>query len=354
MGGVADARPRPRRRRPHRALDVVAWLATAGLGTVAAVRLLDLESRPVLIAVVGLVPWLLLPAYPLVALAVVRRQAALAVAGLVLVAAHLVWAVPDLGRRSPAAVPHGATTIRLVSANLLTDNPDIDRLAAALGRSDADVLVVQELSPANLAALDRAGVLAAYPHQVLDARPGYHGSAILSRLALSDGAVIDVAGSPMTRATVTVGGADGPGTALRLVNVHTVAPLDAAGTVTWRAQLTALADLTDGLADPADPADAADGLVDVLVGDFNATLQHRGLRHLVDGGLDDAFTHAGTGLGATWPARGAPLPVMRLDHVLVDEAVVVTGYANGPDAGSDHRSLVVDLAVAVPAGSVGG
>ena len=60
-----------------------------------------------------------------------------------------------------------------------------------------------------------------------------------------------------------------------------------------------------------------------MAGDFNATLDHRELRALLDRGWIDAADAVGAGLTWTWPAlRRRALP-LTIDHVLVDRRVRV-------------------------------
>lgn len=83
----------------------------------------------------------------------------------------------------------------------------------------------------------------------------------------------------------------------------------------------------------------------VLAGDFNATLDHRPLRELIDTGYRDAGDATGKGLVTTWPSDLKwPLPVT-LDHVLFAEPVKVTGFEVVGVTGSDHRAVFADLVV---------
>jgi endonuclease/exonuclease/phosphatase (EEP) superfamily protein YafD len=107
----------------------------------------------------------------------------------------------------------------------------------------------------------------------------------------------------------------------------------------WRAQLSWLAEYVRRSAVPV-----------VLAGDFNATMEHRGLRVLPAAGLVDAHDAAGHGLGLTWPRRsfrGAgrwpALPLMRLDHVFVPATLGVRSIRAAASAGSDHRRVIADL-----------
>ena len=306
------------------------WALAAGMSVVGLSRLFRSESEPALIGTQGLGMWLLLPAYPLAVAAIVTRRKALAGVAVALVLGNVVWAsqMVELGRDQPA--PTGAATLHLVTANLLVTNPDIAALGRDLAATGADVIVLQEVSAEHLAGLGSAGLLAEYPYQVLDPLPEFHGSAILSRLPLTDGRAFDVAGSPMTRADISTGTG-----IVRLINVHTVAPLIESQAIRWRAQLELLSQMQP-----------PEGGALVMAGDFNATLDHAPMAALVSSGMRDAFSEVGNGIGATWPQTSGPMPpLMRLDHVLVSDRVVVMSAEVQANPGSDHRRLSVELAL---------
>jgi endonuclease/exonuclease/phosphatase family metal-dependent hydrolase len=87
----------------------------------------------------------------------------------------------------------------------------------------------------------------------------------------------------------------------------------------------------------------------VLAGDFNATLDHSGLRRLIRTGYRDAAATVGAGLAGTWgPYDGDPIPPVTIDHVLVDRRVRVRSVSVHRVPGSDHRAVLAELAL--PAG----
>lgn len=313
------------------------WVLAAGMSVVGLSRLFRSESEPALIGVQGFGMWLLLPAYPLALAAALARRKALAGIAVVLLLGNVVWVSEmfERGREQPA--PTGAATLRLVSANLLVTNPDIVALGRDLAATGADVIVLQEVSAEHLAGLGVAGLLAEYPYQVVDPLPAFHGSAILSTLPIADGRAFDVAGSPMTRADITIGTG-----IVRLINVHTVAPLNESQAIRWRVQLVLLSQMQP-----------PEGGALVMAGDFNATMDHAPMDALISSGMRDAFNEAGHGIGATWPQSSGPMPpLMRLDHVLVSDTVVVMSAEVQANPGSDHRRLSVELALPSETASV--
>lgn len=319
------------------------WLLAGSLAAIALARAGDADGRSIQIGIQGVAVWLLVPAYPLLVgavIAVVRRRSrgtaavrwsvALASVALVLVGVQLLLLISAIGWHGARSAPVGSAPLRVVSANVLLDNTRIPALASELVATGADVIVLQEVTREHVAALAASPLGAAYPHRLLDPLPGYHGSAIFSRFLIASGGPIDVAGSPMLEADIRL-----PGGLVRLINVHTVAPIDAGNAAVWQEQFAELARIAGTETRPL-----------ILAGDFNATLDHAPLRRLMAEGLRDAFVEGGTGFGATWPRwDGIVPPVMRLDHVLVSSPISVVSLTDQTSSGSDHRRLLADLAL---------
>ena len=87
----------------------------------------------------------------------------------------------------------------------------------------------------------------------------------------------------------------------------------------------------------------AGGAPRLLLGDFNATLDHPALRRLIGSGYRDAADTVGAGLRPTWPADAVPL--VTLDHVLVDSRIGVRSVTVHAVPDTDHRAVVAVLAI---------
>ena len=82
-----------------------------------------------------------------------------------------------------------------------------------------------------------------------------------------------------------------------------------------------------------------------ICGDFNTVPWSGPFRHLASrSGMTDLYGD-GAWSGYSWPTWTSVLRVP-LDNCLVSGGVAVTGHRHGPDIGSDHFPLVVDLALA--------
>jgi endonuclease/exonuclease/phosphatase (EEP) superfamily protein YafD len=318
-----------------RSLDVGTGLAVGGLTALVALRVLPRDVHRIQIALEGARDAALTTAPVLAAVAAIRRRPVTAV----LAVALTVQSHRDRRRRRVVAPSPDAGTMRVVSANLLGGNRRVEDLGRELIADAADVVVVQELTPQHADGLRVAGLLDAMPHHVLDPQLGYHGSGLYARWPITDAEVFDVCGMGMAAATV-----HGPVGAVQVVAVHVINPARDAMMPVWRAQLDWLAEHMRQATLPV-----------VLAGDYNATMDHRGLRVLSAAGLVDAHDAAGRGLGLTWPRRsyrGAgrwpALPIMRLDHVFVPPTLGVRAVRTATSAGSDHRRVIADLSRIAP------
>jgi endonuclease/exonuclease/phosphatase (EEP) superfamily protein YafD len=130
----------------------------------------------------------------------------------------------------------------------------------------------------------------------------------------------------MPAAALTLPGGD----KLEIVDVHTFTPLgpQVSG---WAQGLRNL------------PSAPKSGAFRLLVGDFNATLDHSELRKVVARGYTDAADDTGNGLIPTWPANKRISPIITIDHVLADQRMAVTHYEVHDVLHTDHRSVFVEL-----------
>jgi endonuclease/exonuclease/phosphatase (EEP) superfamily protein YafD len=83
----------------------------------------------------------------------------------------------------------------------------------------------------------------------------------------------------------------------------------------------------------------------VVVGDFNASPYNRWFHELLDLGLRDAHESVGRPFATTWPNGQHLVPPLLLDHLFADPPIVPLRVREGRGEGSDHRPIVVDLAV---------
>ncbi|HEX8632460.1 MAG TPA: endonuclease/exonuclease/phosphatase family protein [Catenuloplanes sp.] len=317
--------------RAGRTPAALCWLAVLPAALWAVVRVFGVDHGP-LVQLLAFTPyvaaWALVPAVLAVAL---RQWRPAAVA--VLAAVALIGCVAPRAVGGPEA-PAGGPPLRVLTANLLVGGADAAALVTLVREHRVDLLAVQEFTAAAGTALQSAGLTGLLPHRQLNPEDGTTGSGLYSRLPLRDGGVRRNGGG-FTQAYATVEVPGGP--AVLVESVHPLAPYAVSVLDDWRADLD------------AQPRATAGGPVRLLLGDFNATLDHAPLRRLIASGYVDAADTVGAGLTGTWgPYDGDLIPPVTIDHVLVDRRVTVQQVRVFPLAGSDHRPVLA--ALTLPAG----
>lgn len=217
------------------------------------------------------------------------------------------------------------TSIRLMNANVLSQNEQYDRLLQIIDDEQPDIVFLQEVSPQWLAAL--GSIQGDYPFHYAEPRHDNFGIAVFSRLPFD--AVTHVDSPPLDFptiiATMTVEGAR-----LTLINTHPMIPLDRSGFEARNQQLESIAAIVA----------AVQGRV-VLSGDFNTSMWSPAYQALEEAtGLRNA--RQGTGILPTWPTF-MPFAMIPIDHVLVSRDIRVIDVARGRRTGSDHLALFVDF-----------
>ena len=230
-----------------------------------------------------------------------------------------------------AAAAQTGTSVRVMTANLGHGEADPARVMGVAVGNDVDLLVLQEVTPAALGALASAGLDQAFPFHAGEPGEGTIGPMVFSTTEVTDASRLDTTyGSWSVRTSL----ADQE---VELLAVHPHAPVGDA--VAWRqdhqAVLRAAAEL---------------GAKALVVGDFNATMDHRPMRALVGRGLSDAATEANAGWQPTWPSEGEvgvlgfDVPsLLPIDHVLVGAEIRATRTESVTIPGTDHRALVATL-----------
>jgi endonuclease/exonuclease/phosphatase (EEP) superfamily protein YafD len=298
---------------------------------VTASRWLDVAWAP-LAQAQSLVPWAAVVA-GLALLGVLlpgrgRHRAGLSALCLVVLALHgAIW-LPWLTAEDPGA-GRGLTVMAL---NVYKGRADLDAVARLVRAERVDVLVLSEVRPAAWARIEAHPVGRLLPNAVPRRPSSAESTVILSREPLvaraTSRAVPDEARPRHPVATVL-----GHGRPVVAVGVHPSHPASAATVTRWRATLRGL---TVWAASTRGPL--------VVAGDFNASVDHPGMRALLGTGLRDAHEVTGAGRPPTWP-YGKDYPAfVHIDHVLVRGLGVVSAD-DVRIPGSDHDAVVADLVV---------
>jgi endonuclease/exonuclease/phosphatase (EEP) superfamily protein YafD len=315
----------------RRVLGVLCWVVAVGLAGVCLLRAVHADHRTVEIDAISIAPLLLLVAWPLLAVAALRRRWVLFVVALALVVCDVVWEGPVLSPidRAPAAAA-GVAPWRLFDANVAQDNFDLTEMAHEIRVDHPEVVSLEEFTPGAYASLKRTGILSAFPWQDIQDRSGPGGMALLSRVPLSDLHTWDTAGQVEIQGWVHPTGQP----AVRLDVVHVFAPVGFDQPTLWRHQLALVRSHLEAEPRPL-----------VVAGDFNSTADLGPFQQILHLGLSDAAVLAGKGWEMTWPRNQAwVIPYLRIDHVLLSPTLTVTGYWLGDGKGSDHHPVIVDIA----------
>ncbi|MEQ4549135.1 endonuclease/exonuclease/phosphatase family protein [Nocardioides kribbensis] len=242
---------------------------------------------------------------------------------------HAWWWSPLVAGTPPDAGDGARVTV--MTANLLKGRADGAEVVRAAVDADVDVLVLEEVTDDVLADMERAGLDELLPERIGETGASIDGTMVLSRAPLGEATAVDTF-TQTWGVEVDLGDAT-----VRLLAVHPAAPVDPER---WHADLDLLRDV------------ARDTDADVVVGDFNATLDHAPMRRLLDDGYADAAAETNAGWQPTWPANGlfpvlgVPLPTsVAIDHVLVGEDVLALDTRTVEIGGTDHLALVADLVV---------
>ncbi|MFE6865764.1 endonuclease/exonuclease/phosphatase family protein [Kitasatospora sp. NPDC057692] len=310
---------------------VVGWLCGAVLAGTAALVVVRLggwdDGTPLALVMVGLPYAAPAGAVALGVLLAVRSWWPAALAG-VLMVVQLVWLVPRLVSDG-GTVPADAPRLRVATSNAFLGQVDAAELVRLVREQRVDVLAVEEFGPGAVERLERAGIAEVLPYRELRPR---RDTALYSRLPLTplDGAASEPARYQIA-AEVTVGGRT-----VRVTAVHTYYPMGDADR--WSKDFAGLRAAVSGATRNA-----------VLLGDFNATLDHAPMRALLDTGLADTHAELGQGFAPTWPETSTYYsglwPVIQIDHVLHGEALRAVSVAEHTVRGTDHRAVVAELAV---------
>ncbi len=258
-------------------------------------------------------------------LTLAKRRAAAVVSGAAFVVNAAVL-LPLWWPAEPSAARPVGTPLRVMTVNALISNSEHDRVLAHIRASQADVVFLAELGP-NLAA--RLPELAAdYPHQHLEPQGDAFGAGLLSRRPWTSVEAWRLTPEQLPTLVATFPLNDGP---LTVVGVHPLPPSSASAAADRDATLAALAAKFAALAGPV-----------VCLGDFNATRWSAPFRtFLRRTSLRDSAS--GHGWQPTWMADSFVF-ALAIDHVLVPATARVSRHEVGPDIGSDHRSVTVDVA----------
>ncbi len=247
------------------------------------------------------------------------------------------------GPRAPLSGRTGAgrpqpQALRVLSLNILKENPRADRMLSLVSRELPDIVLVQELEPDMSRVLHTGLVAYDYCHWQCHHRPG-GGFGFFSRYPFEITGAWDTPGTRpwAVRATFELPS----GQTVDLYNLHLLsigpgAIRKTGFTGNFRRRATQIKVLTEEIAAHARPA--------LALGDCNFTEGNDAYRQIT-ARLQDAWLVAGRGPGWTWPRQRFPpmVPLLRLDYCFTTPDVQPTAMrVFRSRIGSDHCPILVE------------
>ena len=239
-------------------------------------------------------------------------------------ALNAVYLLPYLSAGpTPGSVgPH----LRVLHANVLKDNTDYQAVLDFVDQSNADVVVLQEVTDSWSEQIKR--LVVKYPYFVIEPRAQGAGMAMFSRYPFDDVQPLKLDDSTHLAILAKV---SLNGRSLAVLAMHPTTPITPTKFKNRNRQFREAAELLKSLEGPK-----------VLIGDLNTSMWSPYFAGLLDdSGLRDA--RMGFGLKTSWPM---PLPSflrLPIDHCLVSKDIHVERFEIGSRTGSDHLPIIIDL-----------
>lgn len=214
--------------------------------------------------------------------------------------------------------------LRVVSINVHTSNRSFKKVIDFVRASKADIVLLLEID--QTWATNLAPLAVEFPHSLIDARDDNFGIAFYSKVetARLKSEMIGEAWVPSIVADL-----EAAGRAFQFVGTHPLPPSGGENSSLRDNQLREL----EVLANRSD-------LPVMVVGDLNATPWSAGMRILLrDGRL--RLPARSIAWQPTWMV-GTPFAIP-IDHALVSGPLVLLSRQVGPDVGSDHRPIIMDV-----------
>lgn len=217
--------------------------------------------------------------------------------------------------------------LRAMLLNVNTSSGDPVRVARMVNETGPQILVLEEISARWMVELRET--LQAFPNSCVRSREDNFGIGLYSKFPLSNARVLNIgeAQLPSILADVTV-----ETTTLAVIATHPPPPIGARYSRWRNSQLNLIPDHLPKNGSPI-----------LLLGDLNVSRWSPHFRRLLKRtGLRDSSK--GRGVQPSWPADN-PLLSIPIDHCLHSPKVKIIKRTIGPDVGSDHYPLIVDIAL---------
>ncbi len=218
-------------------------------------------------------------------------------------------------------------------ANTLVSNNNTDLITSSISASNADIVVLTEITPENFAKVSE-NLVASYPHKNI--APGYsHGltMAYLSSKELEkEFQIHDFIPSSERDIPVIEMSVQHENSFVTVLGLHPYPPLQGEKSIWQLEQFENLDNYISTLTNPV-----------VVVGDFNATPWSKPLSLFQKSNLKNSRN--GAGIVGTWPTWLPAIARIPIDHGLVSDDFRVIDFSIGKETGSDHFPIIIELSI---------
>ncbi len=229
-------------------------------------------------------------------------------------------------RPAPAA---GPDSIRIVSFNVAAGRANPADILDWVTDAPPDLVFLLESTEEWIAAMPTNGSGYSVGNEIPEDRA--YGISVLGRSATDiEQLRLGTTRDPVVRVTTTIGDQ-----AVAVYAVHPRPPDSPAAAEARDSLFTELSGLV-----------ARESIPVIVIGDFNATPWSSTFRKF-EGETGLVNSQRGYGLAATWPTS-LPIRLIPLDHMMHSDSLTTITRLVGPDLGSDHMPLTVEVSLAAP------
>jgi len=215
--------------------------------------------------------------------------------------------------------------LKVLLLNVDIENNQYNKVIKYLKSEDPDVLLLLEVNSRWSSELKE--VIANYSYSIKEVREDNFGIALCSKYPFDGSAVVSIgeANLPSIYATIRI-----DEKRLNILGTHPLPPVSKKFFMFRNEQLLRITDFVKGI----------NGRI-LLLGDLNVTPWNDYFKKIIeDTELSDSSR--GGGPVATWPVKIPPLSIP-IDHLLYSDGIVFVKRKTGPNVGSDHYPVTVEL-----------
>lgn len=233
----------------------------------------------------------------------------------------------------PLYVPYGvfnngirdnSQQVKIVHLNVLTSNRNYQSTINYIEERNPDIIALNEV---NQSWIDNLKLSEEYKYSVEEIREDNFGIALYSRIELKNPRTeyFGDAGLPSAAAEFYAGDNE-----VSILATHPLPPVGRSGVEFRNNQFDSIVRNRNSFKESM-----------ILLGDLNTTSWSYGFQNLVKG-MDLYDSRRGYGIDFSWPTT-MPVLSVPIDHCLVSKDIEVLKREIGPDLGSDHRPVYVEL-----------